>query len=122
MGNQKGNHLWKKGISANPSGRPKGSGSLAAYYSDPNLFEIHHMRWWRFCWGLMEPPYTGAAAARKAGYSPKSARFIASRLLKKFIIREMLRRMREKINGTRKISEGVFMIPDDKGGYHIYGR
>jgi len=70
----------------------------------------------------MEPPYTGAAAARKAGYSPKSARFIACRLLKKPIIRDMLRRMGDRINATRKISEGVWLIPDYSGKYHIYRR
>lgn len=62
---------------------------------NPSLFTIKHLRWERFCWGLMEPPYTGAAAARKAGYSPKSARFIASRLLRRnLVIRAMLQRQR----------------------------
>ncbi len=39
----------------------------------------------------MEPPYTGAAAAIKAGYSRKTARAIASRLIRKPIIREIRR-------------------------------
>jgi len=41
--------------------------------------------------GLLEPPYNNAAAARYAGYSPKSARFIGCRLWKKSVIREMFR-------------------------------
>lgn len=41
--------------------------------------------------GLLEPPYNNAAAARYAGYSPKSARFIGCRLWKKPVIREMFR-------------------------------
>lgn len=39
----------------------------------------------------MEPPYTGEAAAIKAGYSRKSARAIASRLIRKPIIQEIRR-------------------------------
>ena len=113
MGNKRGNpkwFQWYKGMPClNPSGRPKGS-----YNIYPPL------RWHRFVWGLMEPPYTGAAAARKAGYSPKSAKFIASRLRKKNVIRAMLRSYRERINTTRKISEGVYLIPDYSGKYHIY--
>ena len=121
MGNKRGNSAWYQGMpSANPKGRPKGQNSLAVLNCDPSLFLIRHLRWERFCWGLMEPPYTGAAAARKAGYSPKSARFIASQLLKKPIIRDILRRIRERINATRKINEGVWLIPDYSGKYHIY--
>jgi phage terminase small subunit len=40
----------------------------------------------------MESPYTGAAAARKAGYSWKSARFIACRLIRKPVIQEIRKR------------------------------
>ena len=72
MGNKRGNPTWVKGKSANPKGRPKGQASFEAFCHDPSWFLIRHLRWERFCWGLMEPPYTGAAAARKAGYSPKS--------------------------------------------------
>jgi outer membrane protein assembly factor BamB len=68
----------------------------------------------------MDPPYTGAAAARKAGYSPKSARFIASRLWKKPIIREIHRRKVEIINKTIHLSDGTYYIPDYSGKYHIY--
>ncbi|MBA7546930.1 hypothetical protein ES705_39331 [subsurface metagenome] len=45
----------------------------------------------------MEPPYTGEAAAIKAGYSRKSARAIASRLLKKDVIRAILQRHRAMV-------------------------
>jgi len=93
MGNKRGNPAWVKGKSANPRGRPIGQTSFEAFCHDPGLFLIRHLRWERFCFGLMEPPYTGAAAARKAGYSPKSARFIASRLIRKPIIRAIRRRI-----------------------------
>lgn len=94
MGNKRGNPAWYRGMpSANPTGRPKGQNSIDAFHHDPEWFFIRHMRWERFCWALMEPPYTKAAAARKAGYSPKSARFIASRLLKKPMIRATLNRI-----------------------------
>jgi hypothetical protein len=122
-GNKRGNPAWYRGMpSANPKGRPKDQNSIDAFHRDLEWFLIRHLRWERFCWGLMEPPYTGAAAARRAGYSPKSARFIASRLLKKPIIRDILRRIRERINATRKISEGVWLIPDYSGKYGIYRR
>jgi phage terminase small subunit len=39
----------------------------------------------------MEPPFTGEAAAIKAGYSKKTAKAIASRLIRKPIIREIRR-------------------------------
>ncbi len=110
MENNKGVHLWKKGISANSSGRPKGR-----YTFYPPL------RWELFCRELIVC-LNASEAARKAGYSVKSARFIASRLRKKPAVRDILRDLRRKVDGTRKISEGVFMIPDDKGGYYIYRR
>jgi len=121
MGNKRGNPAWYRGMpSANPKGRPRGGNSIADFNQEPEWFLIRHLRWERFCWGLLEPPYTGAAAARIAGYSPKSARSIASRLQKKPIIREILKRIRERINVTRKISEGVYLIPNYSGEYHIY--
>ena len=113
MGNKRCNpkwFQWYKGMPClNPSGRPKGS-----YTFYPPL------RWHRFVWGLMEPPYTGAAAARKAGYSRKSARFIASRLRRKPAVRELIREFLRKVEGTRNLGRGLFMIPDDKGGYYFY--
>jgi len=87
-----GNPAWVKGKSGNPEGRPRGQRSLAAFYHDPDLFTVRHYRWEIFCWGLVEPPYTGAAAARRAGYSRKSARFIACRLLRREVIKVMLQR------------------------------
>ena len=95
MGNKRGNPAWVKGKSANPKGRPRGQTSLQAYQSEKHIHRF--LRWERFCWALGLPPYTGAAAARKAGYSPKSARFIASRLRKKPIIRAILQRQRAMV-------------------------
>lgn len=95
MAGKRGNPTWVKGKSPNPEGRPRGQTSLEAFRRDPDLFFIHHLRWERFCFGLMEPPCTGAAAARRAGYSPKSARFIASRLWKKPVIREAFRVLKD---------------------------
>ena len=123
MGNKRGNPAWYRGMpSANPTGRPRGQNSIEAFYRDPELFDTRHMRWWRFCLGLglTAFPGNGAEAARRAGYSPKSARFIASRLRKKGVIRAKLRELGKIINATRKISEGVWLIPDYSGKYHIY--
>lgn len=99
-GNKRGNPAWVKGKSPNPKGRPRGQTSLEAFRRNPDLFFIHHLRWERFCFGLMEPPCTGAAAARRAGYSPKSARFIASRLWRKPVIREAFRELRDLVNSS----------------------
>ena len=98
--NRIGNPAWVKGKSPNPEGRPRGQTSLEAFRRNPDLFYIHHLRWERFCWGLMEPPCTGAAAARRAGYSPKSARFIACRLWKKPVIREIFRELRDLVHSS----------------------
>ena len=105
--NRIGNPAWVKGKSPNPKGRPRGQTSLEAFRRNPDLFKIHHLRWERFCLelitprpGLMSSPRTRAAAARRAGYSPKSARFITSRLWKKPVIREMFRELRDRVNSS----------------------
>ena len=127
MSNKRGNpkwFQWYKGMPClNPSGRPKGSGSMATYLADPKLFENHHMRWWWFCLyytTAITKIGNATEAARKAGYSAKSARFIASRLLKKPVIREMIRKEREIQDGTRHLGNGLYMIPNKDGGYHYY--
>lgn len=89
---------WVKGQSGNLKGRPKGQNSIEALYRDPTRFWVRHLRWWRFCWALMEPPYTGEAAAIKAGYSRKTARAIASRLIRKPIIQEIRRWHRASVD------------------------
>ena len=98
--NRIGNPAWVKGKSPNPEGRPRGRTSVEAFRRDPDLFYIHHLRWERFCWGLMLFYGNQTAAARYAGYSPKSARFIASRLWEKPVIREMFRRFRDLVNSS----------------------
>ncbi len=87
---------WYKGMPClNPSGRPRGQTSLQAYQSDKHIHRF--LRWERFCWGLVEPPYTGAAAARKAGYSRKSARFIASRLRRNPVVKYISKKQRAMV-------------------------
>jgi len=99
---KRGNPAWVKGVSGNPRGRPRGQTTLDAFRRDPDRFFYHDPRWYTFCFelirvgsGLWTGPSTGAAAARRAGYSTKSARFIASRLRRKAVIREALRELRE---------------------------
>lgn len=101
MVTRRGNPFWVPGISGNPKGRSKGQSSVEAFQRNPFFFLIRHRRWERFCWSLMEPPYTGAAAARRAGYSHKSARFIASRLRKKPVIREIFREIRDLCHSSK---------------------
>ena len=105
---RRGNPNWVKGKSANPAGRPKGS-----YTFYPPL------RWHCFCRELIVC-LNASEAARRAGYSVKSARFIASRLRRKPAVREILRDFKRKIDGTIKIADGVYLIPDDSRGYHEY--
>ena len=96
---------------------------MATYLADPKLFGLRRRKWWWFCLyytTAITKIGNATEAARKAGYSAKSARFIASRLLKKPVIREMIRKEREILDGTRHLGRGLFMIPDDKGGYYFY--
>jgi hypothetical protein len=95
---KRGNPAWYRGMPpTNPKGRPRNQTSIEAFYRDPQWFCIEYPRWKRFCLELplTAVPGNGAEAARRAGYSPKSARFIASRLRKKPIVREMLRELNE---------------------------
>ena len=66
---RKGN--WIKGKSANPPGRPRGQNTLEAYYRDPRLFEIGHIRWSSLALEYIITVGNGAEAARRVGYSPE---------------------------------------------------
>jgi hypothetical protein len=81
---------WIKGKSPYPNGRPRGQNSLSAFCRDPVMFLIRHLCWDKFCWEYIDTVGKGAEAARRAGYSTRSARFIASRLLRMPVIQAML--------------------------------
>jgi hypothetical protein len=98
MGNKRGNPAWVKGKSANPKGRPVGQTRLHSYYRDPSLFTIRHLRWDRFSFEYIIAMGNGAKAARRAGYSPSSARFIASRLIRNVVVRTMMREIAGRYN------------------------
>jgi hypothetical protein len=87
-----GNSAWVKGKSPYPQGRPRGQTGLSAFYKDPERFLCRHIRWGRFCWKYILSGGRGARAAREAGYSPRSARFIASRLIRKPVIQAIIQR------------------------------
>ena len=95
---KRGNPAWVKGKSPYPQGRPRGQNTLAAYYKDPKLFEIRHIRWSRFALEYIVTVGNGAEAARRVGYSPKSARFIASRLIRNPVVRAMMRDLCKRYN------------------------
>jgi hypothetical protein len=86
-----GNPAWYRGMPpANPAGRPRGQNSIDTYCQDPHSFVREHPRWYCFCISL-EWTKNHALAARRSGYSHKSARFIACRLLKKSVIKMMIK-------------------------------
>lgn len=91
MGNKRGNPAWVRGKSGNPHGRPIGQTKLASYHREPDLFTVRHLRWLRFSLEYIVAMGNGAKAARLAGYSPKSARFIASRLIRNAAVRAIMR-------------------------------
>ena len=93
---KRGNPAWYRGMpSANPKGRPRDQNSWAVFCQNSQVFLIKHTRWWRFSYEHIMTAANGAEAARRAGYSRKSARFIASRLIKKDVIRATRNRMNE---------------------------
>ncbi len=55
--------------------------------------------------GHWSGPSTGAAAARQAGYSPKSARFTAHRLKRHAVIREALAELREITSSSQAVQD-----------------
>ena len=89
-----GNPAWVKGSSPNTAGRPLGCGNQL------------NMRRYRFALYLFSWETHGnrAEAARRAGYSPKSARFIACRIMHTPEVRNHLRelkRLEEELNWVR---------------------
>ncbi|MFC1987760.1 terminase small subunit [Chloroflexota bacterium] len=63
-------------------------------------FSAKYQRWDRFAIALLEEP-TGEAAAIKAGYSPKSARFLATRLRKNPYVIKRLKELQERIESEK---------------------
>ncbi|MFC1981427.1 terminase small subunit [Chloroflexota bacterium] len=99
MRNKRGNPAWYRGMpSPNSKGRPRGQNSLTAYHHDRTLFIGRHHRWWLFCLHYTLDVRSRAQAARLAGYSPKSARYIAYRLWKKPVIRQIFIYYRQRFN------------------------
>jgi hypothetical protein len=95
---KRGNPNWRKGTSGNPKGRPRGKNTLDAYYADPLSFGIRHIRWQTFALQYIVTVGNGAKAARNSGYSHKSARFIASRLIRNPVVRLFMREIASKYN------------------------
>jgi hypothetical protein len=108
----------------NPVGPPKGRNSYAIYLNDPVTFQIKHLRWWWFAmyYGTAITKIGNATeAARRTGYSPKSARFIACRLKKNPIIRDMLRHIRESVEKSFSLKDGTYYIFDSySNNYHFF--
>jgi phage terminase small subunit len=59
---------------------------------------VKHGRWYSFCLDFCLTRQNAARSARRAGYSLKSARFIASRLIRKEVIRAVMRKIAGRYN------------------------
>ena len=92
-GHKPGNPAWVKGVSGNPYGRPRGQTTAQAALHDPDtFFAVKHARWYRLCLELGNT-LNWTKAARRAGYSPRSARFIAWPLRRHPAVQILVRRI-----------------------------
>jgi hypothetical protein len=113
---RRGNPNWIKGVSGNPNGRPRGQTSAWAALQNPDYFFIaKHPRWHTFC---LEVGLTlnWTEAARRARYSPKSARSTAWRLRRHPAVQVLLHRIGQTLNDPKIYREYKQRIAEGKYG------
>jgi hypothetical protein len=86
MARKAGNPNWVKGYAPNPKGRPKGR-----YIFYPTIRWEKFVYYWMMCGNATQ-------AAKRAGYSPKTATVIASQLWRKPGVQIALARLRRLIS------------------------